>query len=75
MNSTIKYLLAGALGLVVITLAFNSITDSFNDSMYDSVVKPVMEKYFKSPPPVTEHGRKVDQMIVYVHLMMLIDAL
>ena len=72
MNKNTQYLLAGALGLVVMVVGFNSIKDSFNDSMYGTVVKPVMEKYFLSPPPVTEHGREVDQMIVYIHLMMLV---
>ena len=67
MNKNTQYLLAGALGLVVMVVGFNSIKDSFNESMYGTVVKPVMEKYFLSPAPVTKHGREVDAAHLTAH--------
>ena len=40
--------------------------------MLDSTVENVMLNVFKSPAPVSNHGKNVDRMIVFVHILMAI---
>lgn len=40
--------------------------------MLDSTVENLMLNVFKSPPPVSNHGKNVDRMIVFVHILMAI---
>ena len=40
--------------------------------MLDSTVENLMLNVFKSPAPVSDHGKNVDRMIVFVHILMAI---
>ena len=40
--------------------------------MLDNTVENLMLNVFKSPPPVSNHGKNVDRMIVFVHILMAI---
>ena len=65
------------LAVVVVNSGMEEYTDAdgnkFRTSTYkkfDSSVEGIMADWFMSPPPITEHGKNVDRVIVFVHAMM-----
>lgn len=64
---TLGALLGVALAVWLVESEMDS-THSF--TKFDGTVEIIMKDVFQSPPPVTEHGRNVDRMIVFVHIMM-----
>ena len=64
---TLGALLGVALAIWLVESEMDS-THSF--TKFDGTVEIIMKDVFQSPPPVTEHGRNVDRVIVFVHIMM-----
>jgi len=66
-------LIIGAIaGAVIAVILVNSGMEEGTSTYkkFDSYVEPIMADWFLSPPPITEHGKNVDRVIVFVHAMM-----
>ena len=81
-NKAFFYGLAAILGIIAAVVVVNLMkvdgpvgpdgqkTTEFR--MLDSTVENLMLNVFKSPAPVSDHGKNVDRMIVFVHILMAI---
>ena len=73
MNKKYIGLIVGAIaGVAVAVLLVNSGKDEKTGAFtaFDPTVEYTMSELFKSPPPITEHGRNVDRVLVFVHVLM-----
>lgn len=72
LNKRVLMFSGGAiLGVVLaILLVNNKMAAPHTLTIFDNSVETVMADWFQSPPPVTEHGKNVDRMIVFVHALM-----
>ena len=78
MKKTLYLLILGAIaGTVIAVVVVNAGMDKGTDGKrthtykkFDSSVEVIMADWFMSPPPITEHGKNVDRVIVFVHAMM-----
>ena len=76
-NKLIAAIAASIIGMVLAVVIVNGMKvdgpgGMKEFQMLDSTVENVMLNWFKSPPPVTDHGWNVDRMIVFVHILMAI---
>ena len=61
--------IAGAvIAVIVVNSGMEEGTNTYKK--FDSAVEVIMADWFMSPPPITEHGKNVDRVIVFVHAMM-----
>jgi cytochrome c oxidase subunit 2 len=73
MNKKYIGLICGAIvGVVVAVILVNGakVEETHTFTGFDSTVEYTMTELFKSPPPITEHGRNVDRVVVFVHMLM-----
>lgn len=73
MNKKYIGLIVGAIaGVAVAVLLVNSGKDEETGAFtaFDPTVEYTMSELFKSPPPITEHGKNVDRVLVFVHVLM-----
>ena len=73
MNKNYIGLIVGAIaGVAVAVLLVNSGKDEETGAFtaFDPTVEYTMSELFKSPPPITEHGKNVDRVLVFVHVLM-----
>ena len=73
MNKKYIGLIFGAImGVVVAVCLVNYGKDPGTNTFtaFDPTVEYTMTELFKSPPPITEHGKNVDRVLVFVHVLM-----
>lgn len=73
MNKKYIGLIFGAImGVAVAVYLVNSKKDEGTNTFtaFDPTVEYTMTELFKSPPPITEHGKNVDRVLVFVHVLM-----
>ena len=73
MKTNLYLLILGAIaGTVIAVVVANAGMDEGTNTYkkFDSSVEVIMADWFMSPPPITEHGKNVDRVIVFVHAMM-----
>ena len=73
MKTNLYLLILGAIaGTVIAVVVANAGMDEGTNTYkkFDSSVETIMADWFMSPPPITEHGKNVDRVIVFVHAMM-----
>ena len=73
MNKKYIGLIFGAImGVVVAVCLVNYGKDKGTNTFtaFDPTVEYTMTELFKSPPPITEHGKNVDRVLVFVHVLM-----
>ena len=67
---TIGAIAGAVLAVIVVNAGMEEGTRTFKK--FDRSVETIMADWCLSPHPITEHGKNVDRMIVFVHAMMVI---
>jgi len=65
---TIGAIAGAVLAVIVVNSGMEEGTSTYKK--FDRSVETIMADWFLSPHPITEHGKNVDRMIVFVHAMM-----